>query len=136
MVVELSSATSPAYAERQDQLESLSGAVEDQLSPPQHIKADQRICTQVGNGMSEDWNRVRRTVRVPAQFQGEVIDVALDLGRRRVQFGVAHRFEQKLVGDAFLDARTFGSRVDNALCPIWGRDNAPFHPVSFYFAGV
>ena len=75
--------------------------------------------------MGEDWNRSRRTVQVPAQFQSEVIDGALDLGRRRLQFGVAHRFEQEFVGDAFFDARAFGGCVDYALCPMRGRDNAP-----------
>ena len=136
MVVESSSAALPAYAAGQDQLESFIGAVEDQLALSQHVKADQRIGSQVGNGVGEDRNRIRRTGQVPAEFQSEVIDVTLDLSRRRVQFGVAHRFEQKLVGDDLLDARAFGSRVDNALCPIWGRDNAPFHPVAFHFAGV
>ena len=109
---------------RQNQLESFFGSVEDQFALPQHIKADQRIRSQVGSGVGEDWNRTRWTVQVPAQFQSEVIDGALDLGRRRLQFGVAHRFEQEFVGDAFFDARTFGGRVDYALCPMRVRDNA------------
>lgn len=86
--------------------------------------------------MSRDRDGIRRMVQFPAQLQNEGIDSTLGLTRRRLQPGVAHRFESKPVSDTRPDARSSCRRVDYASGATRTEDHAPFHAVSIQLVGV